>query len=167
MRGTARGSGIIGRFLFTMAKPIYVLNGPNLNLLGAREPEVYGRETLDDLRARCERKAAALEFSVEFRQSNHEGELVAWIQEARTEAAGLIVNAGAFTHTSIAMLDALLACPIPSVEVHLSNIFTREPFRHHSYISKAVRGVICGFGAIGYELAIEALADTLAAGKSK
>ena len=100
-----------------MAKPIYVVNGPNLNLLGAREPEVYGRETLDDLRARCERKAATLGFSLEFRQSNHEGELVAWIQEARTEAAGLIVNAGAFTHTSIAMLDALLACPIPSVEV--------------------------------------------------
>jgi len=112
-------------------------------------------------------KAAALGLTVEFRQSNHEGELVAWIQEARTKAAGLIVNAGAFTHTSIAMLDALLACPVPSVEVHLSNIFTREPFRHHSYISKAVRGVICGFGAIGYELAIEALADAIAAGKSK
>ena len=97
-----------------MAKPIYVLNGPNLNLLGTREPEVYGRETLDDLRGRCERKAAALGFPVVFRQSNHEGELVAWIQEARTEAAGLIVNAGAFTHTSIAMLDALLACTVPA-----------------------------------------------------
>ncbi|MBC8020318.1 MAG: type II 3-dehydroquinate dehydratase [Methyloceanibacter sp.] len=150
-----------------MAKPIYVLNGPNLNLLGAREPEVYGRETLEDLRARCERKAAALGFSLVFRQSNHEGELVAWIQEARTDAAGLIVNAGAFTHTSIALLDALLACPVPSVEVHLSNIFTREPFRQHSYISKAVKGMICGFGPIGYELAIEALAAALAAGKSK
>ena len=150
-----------------MAKPIYVLNGPNLNLLGDREPEVYGRETLEDLRARCERKAAALGFPLEFRQSNHEGELVVWIQEARMKGAGLIVNAGAFTHTSIAMLDALLACSIPSVEVHLSNIFTREPFRHHSYISKAVKGVICGFGAVGYELAIEALAATIAAGKSK
>lgn len=150
-----------------MAKPIYVLNGPNLNLLGSREPEVYGRETLDDIGARCERKAAALGFPLEFRQSNHEGELVAWIQEARTEAAGLIINAGAFTHTSIALLDALLACPTPSVEVHLSNIFTREPFRHHSYISKAVMGVICGFGSIGYELAIEALAASIAAGKSK
>jgi 3-dehydroquinate dehydratase-2 len=150
-----------------MAKPIYVLNGPNLNLLGTREPEVYGRETLEDLRARCESKTAALGFPLAFRQSNHEGELVAWIQEARTEASGLIINAGAFTHTSIAILDALLACPIPSVEVHLSNIFTREPFRHHSYISKAVRGVICGFGAIGYELAIEALAATVAAGRSK
>ncbi len=150
-----------------MAKPIYVLNGPNLNLLGDREPEVYGRETLEDLRARCERKAAALGFPLEFRQSNHEGELVVWIQEARVKGAGLIVNAGAFTHTSIAMLDALLACSIPSVEVHLSNIFTREPFRHHSYISKAVKGVICGFGAVGYELAIEALAAQIAAGKSK
>ena len=150
-----------------MAKPIYVLNGPNLNLLGDREPEVYGRETLEDLRARCERKAAALGFPLEFRQSNHEGELVAWIQEARMKGAGLIVNAGAFTHTSIAMLDALLACSIPSVEVHLSNIFTREPFRHHSYISKAVKGVICGFGAVGYELAVEALAAQIAAGKSK
>ncbi|HET9274207.1 MAG TPA: type II 3-dehydroquinate dehydratase [Methyloceanibacter sp.] len=150
-----------------MAKPIYVLNGPNLNLLGTREPEVYGRETLEDLRARCEAKAAALGFPLQFRQSNHEGELVAWIQEARDKAAGLIVNAGAFTHTSIAMLDAMLACPIPSVEVHLSNIFKREPFRQHSYISKAVRGVICGFGALGYELAIEALAAEIAAGKSK
>lgn len=150
-----------------MAKPIYVLNGPNLNLLGTREPEVYGRETLDDLRARCEAKAAALGFPLGFFQSNHEGELVAWVQEARTEAAGLIVNAGAFTHTSIAMLDAVLACPIPCVEVHLSNIFAREPFRQHSYISKAVRGVICGFGALGYELAIEALAAAIAADKSK
>lgn len=150
-----------------MAKPIYVLNGPNLNLLGTREPEVYGRETLQDLQTRCEAKAAALGFALDFRQSNHEGELVAWIQEARTEAAGLIVNAGALTHTSIAMLDALLACPVPSVEVHLSNIFTREPFRHHSYISKAAKGVICGFGALGYELAIEALAAGIAGGKSK
>jgi len=148
-----------------MAKPIYVLNGPNLNLLGSREPEVYGKETLDDVRARCERRAAALGFSIDFRQSNHEGELVAWIQEARDGAAGLIVNAGAFTHTSIAMLDALLACPIPSIEVHLSNIFPREPFRHHSYISKAVKGVICGFGAQSYELAIEALAAMLATAK--
>jgi 3-dehydroquinate dehydratase-2 len=145
-----------------MAKLIYVLNGPNLNLLGSREPEVYGKDTLDDVRTKCEAKAKALGFAIDFRQSNHEGELVAWIQEARTDAAGLIVNAGAFTHTSIAMLDALLACPTPSVEVHLSNIFTREPFRHHSYISKAVKGVICGFGADSYELAIEALAGLIA-----
>src|SRR5690242_20994189 len=146
-----------------MAKPIYVLNGPNLNLLGSREPEVYGKDTLDDVKAKCEAKAKSLGFAIDFRQSNHEGELVAWIQEARGEASGLIVNAGAFTHTSIAMLDALLACPIPSVEVHLSNIFTREPFRHHSYISKAVKGVISGLGAQIYELAIEAIAARLAA----
>jgi 3-dehydroquinate dehydratase-2 len=145
-----------------MPKPIYVLNGPNLNLLGSREPEVYGKDTLDDVKAKCAVKAKALGFAIDFRQSNHEGELVAWIHEARTDAAGLIVNAGAFTHTSIAMLDALLACPIPSIEVHLSNIFTREPFRHHSYISKAVKGVICGFGANSYELAIEALARLIA-----
>jgi 3-dehydroquinate dehydratase-2 len=150
-----------------MAKPIYVLNGPNLNLLGTREPEVYGKETLDDLRQRCERKAKPLGFSVDFRQSNLEGELVTWIQEARTEAAGLIVNAGALTHTSIAILDALLACPIPSVEVHLSNIFAREPFRHRSYISKAAKGVICGFGGLGYELAIEALGATISASKAR
>ena len=145
-----------------MAKPIYVLNGPNLNLLGSREPEVYGRETLEDIRARCERKATALGFPLEFRQSNHEGELVAWIQEARTDAAGLIVNAGAFTHTSIALLDALLACPTPSVEVHLSNIFTREPFRHHSFISKAATGIVAGLGPLGYELAITAMTRLLA-----
>lgn len=144
-----------------MVNLIYILNGPNLNLLGSREPEIYGRETLDDVRVRCERKAASLGFQVEFRQSNHEGELVAWIQEARTDAAGLIVNAGAFTHTSIAMLDALMACAIPSVEVHLSNIFAREPFRHQSYISKAVKGVICGFGPQSYELAIEAVAAAI------
>jgi len=149
-----------------MAKPIYVLNGPNLNLLGTREPEVYGKETLDDLRLRCERKAESLGFPVEFRQSNVEGELVTWIQEARTEAAGLIVNAGALTHTSIAILDALLACQVPSVEVHLSNIFAREPFRHRSYISKAAKGVICGFGGLGYELAIEALAASISPGKA-
>jgi 3-dehydroquinate dehydratase-2 len=149
-----------------MAKPIYVLNGPNLNLLGTREPEVYGKETLDDLRLRCERKAKSLGFSVEFRQSNVEGELVTWIQEARTEAAGLIVNAGALTHTSITILDALLACHVPSVEVHLSNIFAREPFRHRSYISKAAKGVICGFGGLGYELAIEALAASISPGKA-
>jgi 3-dehydroquinate dehydratase II len=149
-----------------MPKPIYVLNGPNLNLLGSREPEVYGRETLDDIRVRCEQKAASLGFPLDFRQSNHEGELVAWVQEARMTAAGLIINGGAFTHTSIAILDALLACEIPSVEVHLSNIFTREPFRHHSYISRAVRGVICGLGPQGYEFAIEALAAALDDGKT-
>jgi 3-dehydroquinate dehydratase-2 len=158
--------GILRRPASVMAKPIYVLNGPNLNLLGSREPEVYGHETLEDLRLRCEKKAASLGLTVDFRQSNHEGELVAWIQEARKDGAGLIVNAGALTHTSIAMLDALLASSIPTVEVHLSNIFTREPFRHHSYISRAAKGVICGFGPQGYELAIEALATALKSGKA-
>jgi 3-dehydroquinate dehydratase-2 len=144
-----------------MAKPIFVLNGPNLNLLGSREPEVYGKETLNDIRARCEQKAAKLGLDVDFRQSNHEGELVAWIQEAKDSAAGLIVNAGAFTHTSIAMLDALLAAGIPCVEVHLSNIFKREEFRRNSYISKAAQGVICGFGPASYDLGIEALAKLI------
>ena len=144
-----------------MAKPIYILNGPNLNLLGTREPEVYGTETLADLEQRCVRKADALGLAVDFRQSNAEGELVDWIQEARTKGAGLIVNAGAYSHTSIAMLDALQACQIPIVEVHLSNIFGREPFRHHSYISGTAKGVICGLGALGYELAIEALASAI------
>ncbi len=147
-----------------MAKPIYILNGPNLNLLGTREPEFYGTETLADLEQRCVRKAAALGLSVEFWQSNAESELVDWIQEARANGAGLIVNAGAYSHTSIAMLDALLACNVPIVEVHLSNIFTREPFRHQSYISRAAKGVICGFGGLGYELAIEALASANSAG---
>ncbi|RMF00916.1 MAG: type II 3-dehydroquinate dehydratase [Alphaproteobacteria bacterium] len=141
-----------------MSKPIYILNGPNLNLLGTREPEIYGSETLEDVRSRCEARASELSLAIDFRQSNDEGELVNWIQEARGDASGLIVNAGAYTHTSVAMLDALLACDLPCVEVHLSNIFRREDFRHHSYISRASLGVICGFGVKGYELAIEALA---------
>jgi 3-dehydroquinate dehydratase-2 len=144
-----------------MAKPIYVLNGPNLNLLGAREPAVYGHETLADVRRRCEERARALGLSIDFRQSNHEGELVAWIQEARETAAGVVLNAGAFTHTSIAILDALQAAELPVLEVHLSNIFRREPYRQHSYVSLAAKGVICGLGAKGYELALEAMADIL------
>jgi 3-dehydroquinate dehydratase II len=149
-----------------MAQTIHILNGPNLNLLGTREPEIYGSETLDDLRTRCERKAKALGYDVVFRQSNHEGELVSWVQEARTGAAGMIVNAGALTHTSVALLDALLACSVPIVEVHLSNIFRREPFRARSYVSKGAKGVICGFGGLGYELAIEALDASLAQAKA-
>jgi 3-dehydroquinate dehydratase-2 len=144
-----------------MAKPIYVLNGPNLNLLGQREPAIYGRDTLDDIARLAKAKAATLGHSVEFRQSNSEGELVDWIQEARTKAAGLILNAGALTHTSIALLDALQAAELPVVEVHLSNIFRREAFRQHSYVSLGASGVICGFGAKGYELALDALADIL------
>ena len=145
-----------------MAKPIYILNGPNLNLLGKREPGIYGTETLDGIRSRAEAKGEALGHAIEFRQSNSEGELVNWIQEASDKASGLIVNAGAYTHTSVAMLDALLAIQIPCVEVHLSNIFQREDFRHESYISRAAAGLICGFGPKGYELAIEAITDILA-----
>ena len=146
-----------------MAKPIYVLNGPNLNLLGMREPEIYGSDTLETVRERTEKRAASHDLAVEFRQSNDEGQLVDWIQEAREKGDGLIVNAGAYTHTSVAMLDALLAADIPCIEVHLSNIFQREDFRHHSYISRGSVGVICGFGVKGYELAIDAMADRLGA----
>lgn len=144
-----------------MSKPIYVLNGPNLNLLGQREPEVYGSATLDDVRELVAKRAESLGMSIEFRQSNTEGEIVDWIQEAREKAAGVIINAGAYTHTSVAILDALLATDIPCIEVHLSNVFAREEFRHHSYISSACVGVICGFGVKSYELAVEALAEAL------
>ena len=145
-----------------MPKPIFVLNGPNLNLLGVREPSVYGSETLDDVRRRTEACAKELGLSVDFRQSNLEGELVTWIQTARQEASGIILNAGAYTHTSIAILDALNAAEKPVIELHLSNVFRREGFRHHSYVSAAAQGVICGFGPKGYELAVEAMADMLA-----
>ncbi|MCH7957025.1 MAG: type II 3-dehydroquinate dehydratase [Proteobacteria bacterium] len=144
-----------------MAPKILVLNGPNLNLLGTREPDVYGHETMAEIEAACAKRASALGLTVEFRQSNSEGELVDWIQEARNGYAGLIVNAGAYTHTSVALLDALLACDVPVIEVHLSNIFQREDFRHHSYVSKAARGLICGFGGFGYEMALEAAARLL------
>jgi len=144
-----------------MTVTVLVLNGPNLNLLGSREPAVYGSETLADIEAACQKRAKALGLGVEFRQSNSEGELVDWIQQAGGAYAGLIVNAGAYTHTSVAVLDALLACDAPVVEVHLSNIFQRDEFRHQSYVSKAASGVICGFGGLGYELALEALARTL------
>jgi 3-dehydroquinate dehydratase-2 len=144
-----------------MPKPIFVLNGPNLNMLGVREPAVYGRETLEDVRQRTETRARSLGLAVDFRQSNMEGELVTWIQEAREAADGIILNAGAYTHTSIAILDALTAAEKPVIELHLSNVFRRESFRHHSYVSPAAQGVICGFGPMGYELAIEAMADLL------
>jgi 3-dehydroquinate dehydratase-2 len=149
-----------------MAKPIYVLNGPNLNMLGTREPAVYGSDTLKDIEQRCAVRAKALGFGIDFRQSNVEGELVGWIQEARGKAAGVILNAGAYTHTSIAILDALQAAEVPVIEVHLSNIFRRDAFRHHSYVSLAATGVICGLGAKGYELALEAMAG-LVQNKSK
>jgi 3-dehydroquinate dehydratase II len=137
---------------------VFVLNGPNLNLLGARDPAVYGLDTLADIEARCLARAADLGLAIEFRQSNHEGQIVDWIQEARESADGIVLNAGALTHTSVAILDALAASELPVVEVHLSNIFRREPFRHHSYVSLAATGVICGLGAQGYELALDAVA---------
>lgn len=142
-----------------MANPIIlVVNGPNLNMLGKRQPEVYGKETLDDIAAQAGAHGAALGFDVEFRQSNHEGDLVDWIQGARGRCAGIVLNAGAYTHTSVAILDALYAAEVPCVEVHLSNIHQREEFRHHSFVSKAAKGMICGFGSHGYILALDALA---------
>lgn len=143
-----------------MAKPplVFVLNGPNLNMLGLRQPKVYGRATLADVEKLCRQRADALGLAVDFRQTNHEGELVGWIQEARKAAAGIVINAGAYTHTSVAILDALLTAEKPVIEVHLSNVFRRESFRHHSYVSPASTGVIVGLGPLGYALAIEALA---------
>lgn len=146
-----------------MAPTILILNGPNLNMLGQREPEIYGRETLADVAAACAAEGARLGMAVDFRQSNHEGELVTWVQDARTTTNGLIVNAGAYSHTSIALLDALKSYPAPVVEVHLSNIFRREEFRHHSWVSLAATGVICGLGSQGYLLALQALAQKAAA----
>lgn len=144
-----------------MAATIYILNGPNLNLLGKREPEIYGSETLEDIARRCNAKARTLGLAVDLKQSNLEGELVGWIQEAREHAAGIIINAAAYTHTSVALHDALKACGLPVIEVHLSNIYKREPFRHNSYVSPVANGVICGFGGQGYEFALDALAAIL------
>jgi 3-dehydroquinate dehydratase-2 len=139
-----------------MAKPIYVLNGPNLNLLGTREPEIYGRDTLDDVRRLCEARAAELGTSVEFRQTNHEGELIDWVQEARERGSALLINAAGYSHTSVALLDALRTLAIPIVEVHLSNPAARESYRRRSYVAEAARGTVSGFGALGYTLALDA-----------
>ena len=140
---------------------VFVLNGPNLNLLGVRDSSVYGHDTLGDIEERCAARAAALDLEIDFRQTNHEGQLVDWIQEARETAEGIILNAGALTHTSVAVLDALFAAGLPVIEVHLSNIFRRESFRHHSYVSLAANGVICGLGAKGYELALDGIAGLI------
>jgi len=144
-----------------MSASVMVLNGPNLNLLGTREPGIYGNETLADLEAASIKRGAALGLEVDFRQSNTEGELVDWVQEAGRNCDAIVINAGAYTHTSVAILDALLAAEIPVIEVHLSNIYQRDEFRHHSYISKAASGVICGLGGYGYEVALDALANKL------
>lgn len=145
-----------------MTQRIAILNGPNLNLLGTREPEIYGRQTLAEIEAECRRFGKGRGLEVEFRQSNHEGELIDWIQEAREKAAAIIINPAGFTTTSIAILDALRMFAGPIIEVHLSNIHRREAFRHRSYVSLAATGVICGLGARGYLLALDALADLLA-----
>jgi 3-dehydroquinate dehydratase-2 len=141
-----------------MSKPIYVLSGPNLNLLGTREPEIYGRDTLEDVRRRCEARAASLGREIVFRQSNHEGELIDWIQEAREKACAIVINPAGYGHTSVALLDALKAAELPVVECHLSNPAAREDFRRHTYVSLAATGLVSGFGAASYELAVEAAA---------
>ncbi|WP_348643901.1 type II 3-dehydroquinate dehydratase [Phyllobacterium myrsinacearum] len=144
-----------------MAHKILVLNGPNLNLLGKRQPEIYGRETLDDVAMECMRLAAELGLSIDFRQSNAEHELIAWIHEAREIVSGIVINPAGYSHTSVAIMDALAACPCPIIEVHISNIHRREAFRHHSYVSNVATGVICGCGTQGYTLALRHLAADL------
>jgi len=150
-----------------MPDTIYVINGPNLNMLGTREPEKYGRATLADVEALCREAARRHGLAVEFRQSNREGELVDWIQEAaKTKAAGIILNAAAYTHTSIAIPDAIAAAQVPTIEVHITNIHAREEFRHHSHVSRAAKAVLAGFGIDGYALAIDGLAALARAGRS-
>jgi 3-dehydroquinate dehydratase-2 len=144
-----------------MPATVLVLNGPNLNLLGTREPEIYGAETLADIEARARGRAGALGLALDFRQTNHEGVLVDWIQEARGQAAAIVLNAGAYTHTSVAILDALKAYDGLVIELHLSNPHRREAFRHLSYVSMAADGVIAGLGPLGYEIALEAVARRL------
>ncbi|HRP79837.1 MAG TPA: type II 3-dehydroquinate dehydratase [Aquamicrobium sp.] len=146
-----------------MTLSLLVLNGPNLNLLGQRQPQVYGKATLADVEALCREAGARLALEIDFRQSNHEGQLIDWIHEARGRHHGIVLNAGAFTHTSIAIMDALASVELPVAEVHLSNIHRREDFRHLSYVSKVALGMICGFGPQGYVLAMEALSAHLRA----
>jgi 3-dehydroquinate dehydratase-2 len=147
----------------TMAKPIFILNGPNLNLLGKRQPEIYGAETLADVEQRCTALAADLGLTVRFHQSNHEGQIIDWVHLARDEGAGIIINPGAFTHTSVAILDALNAFEGPVLEVHISNVHKREAFRHHSYVSLRAEGVIAGFGTEGYLLALRRMQTLVSA----
>ena len=141
-----------------MSRIVFVLNGPNLNLLGKRQPHIYGHETLADVEAECRRTAAELALEIVFHQSNREYEIIDWIHEARERAGGIVINPAAFTHTSVAILDALNACDIPIIEVHISNVHKREAFRHHSYVSTVASGVIAGFGTQGYPLALQRLA---------
>jgi 3-dehydroquinate dehydratase-2 len=140
---------------------IAVLNGPNLNMLGSREPTLYGAATIEDLEALCIETAQALDLAIDFRQTNHEGELITWVQECRDRARGIVINPAGYGHTSIALVDALLASELPIVEVHLTNIHAREEFRRHSMVSRVANGVICGLGIRGYGLALTALAEML------
>jgi 3-dehydroquinate dehydratase II len=144
-----------------VSRLVYVLNGPNLNLLGKRQPQIYGHETLADVEASCREVAAELRLELRFHQSNREYEIIDWIHEARETAGGLAINPGAFTHTSVAILDALNACEFPVLEVHISNIHKRETFRHHSYVSLRADGIIAGFGTQGYTLALRRLGSLL------
>ena len=146
-----------------MPKPIHILNGPNLNLLGTREPDIYGHETLEHIRMRCERTAVAAGYEIEFRQTNHEGVLIDWVHKARTDAAAIVINPAGYGHTSIALLDALKAVDVPIVECHLSNPATREPFRSVSYVSPVAAGVVSGFGPDSYDFAVEAACRLAAA----
>nr|HET7857924.1 type II 3-dehydroquinate dehydratase [Caldimonas sp.] len=154
-----------------MPTTIWVLNGPNLNLLGTREPAVYGSTTIADLERACRNAAQAHAVEIDFRQTNHEGVLIDWLHAAGAAAAGsvagIVLNAGAYTHTSVALHDAIKAIGVPVVEVHLSNVHAREPFRHHSYLSPACAGIVVGFGVAGYAMAIEALARGDLAAKQK
>ena len=144
-----------------MTQRLLLINGPNLNLLGTREPERYGMTTYRELIDHLQQVAHALSFSLECRQSNHEGALIDWIHAARRDTDGLIINPGAYSHTSIAIRDALIAVNLPTIEIHISNLAQREPFRHHSYLSDVVIGTLSGFGVYGYELALNAMAQTL------
>src|SRR4051812_844741 len=148
-----------------MSRIVYVLNGPNLNLLGKRQPKIYGYETLADVEAECRRVGAELNLEIEFHQSNAEFQIIDWIHEARERAGGIVINPAAYTHTSVAILDALNACELPIIEVHISNVHRREAFRHHSYVSLAATGVIAGCGTQGYELALRHLARLLGSEK--
>jgi 3-dehydroquinate dehydratase-2 len=143
--------------------PVFILNGPNLNLLGVRQPEIYGSETLAHVEADCRELAATFGLDIRFHQSNREYELIDWIHEARTGASGIVINPAAFTHTSVAILDALKMCTVPVIEVHISNVHQREAFRHHSYVSAAATAVMAGFGTHGYQLALRHVARLLAA----
>lgn len=144
-----------------MPRLILVLNGPNLNMLGTREPATYGHETLADVEALCQRSAAEQGLEVEFRQTNHEGQLIDWIHQARGRCAGILINPGAWTHTSVAIRDALVAAELPVIEVHISNVHKREEFRHHSFVSGVAVGVLCGFGTNGYRMGLSHFAHLL------